>query len=65
MDFSPETMEGLLLEATFWGDELKGVDFVPYRIGADFAPRVVPYPGARRMFGNFWRFSGLGATQPR
>ena len=53
-----------MLEATFWGDELKAVDFVPYRIGADFAPRVVPYDAAERMFANFWRFSGLGATVP-
>src|SRR4029077_6519063 len=39
---TPETNEGLVLEATYWGDELKGVGFVPYRIGADHAPRVVP-----------------------
>ena len=56
----PEKNEGLLLEATFWDDELKAVDFVPYRIGADHAPRVVPYAAAERMFANFWRFSGLG-----
>ena len=62
---TPETNEGLVLEATFWGDELKGVDFVPYRIGADHAPRVVPYDAAERMFANFWRFSGLGAASPR
>ena len=62
---TPETNEGLVLEATYWGDELKGVDFVPYRIGADHAPRVVPYDAAERMFANFWRFSGLGAASPR
>jgi poly-gamma-glutamate synthesis protein (capsule biosynthesis protein) len=62
---TPETNEGLVLEATYWGDELKGVDFVPYRIGADHAPRVVPYDAAERMFANFWRFSGLGAATPR
>jgi poly-gamma-glutamate synthesis protein (capsule biosynthesis protein) len=60
MDFSAETMEGLVLEATFWDDELKAVDLVPYRIGADFAPRVVPHAGAERLFANFWRFSELG-----
>ena len=65
MDFSPRPTKGLVLEATYWGDELKGVDFVPYRIGADYAPRVVPYAAARRMFANFWRFSGLGAASPR
>ena len=62
---TPETNEGLVLEATYWGDELKGVDFVPYRIGADHAPRVVPYDAAERMFANFWRFSELGAASPR
>jgi poly-gamma-glutamate capsule biosynthesis protein CapA/YwtB (metallophosphatase superfamily) len=59
---TPETNEGLVLEATYWGDELKGVRFVPYRIGADYAPRVVPHAAADRLFANFWRFSGLGAT---
>jgi len=58
---TPETNEGLVLEATFWDDELKAVDFVPYRIGPDHAPRVVPHSEAERMFANFWRFSGLGA----
>ncbi len=61
---TPETNEGLVLEATFWDDELKAVDFVPYRIGADHAPRVVPYAEAERMFANFWRFSGLGEEVP-
>ena len=56
----PEKNEGLVLEATYWDDELKGVTFVPYRIGPDHAPRVVPYAAAERMFANFWRFSGLG-----
>ena len=56
----PEKNEGLVLEATYWGDELKGVTFVPYRIGPDHAPRVVSYAGAERMFANFWRFSELG-----
>ena len=38
-------------------------DFVPYRIGADFAPRVVPHGAARAdRSTNFWRFSGLGAS---
>jgi len=58
---TPETNEGLVLEATFWGDELKAVAFVPYRIGPDHAPRVVPHAAAERMFASFWRFSGLGA----
>jgi poly-gamma-glutamate synthesis protein (capsule biosynthesis protein) len=62
MDFMPETQEGLVLEATYWDDVLKGVRFVPYRIGADYAPRVVGADEAGRLFANFWRFSRLGAT---
>jgi poly-gamma-glutamate capsule biosynthesis protein CapA/YwtB (metallophosphatase superfamily) len=57
---TPETNEGLVLEAIFWDDELKGATFVPYRIGPDHAPRMVPYAAAERMFANFWRFSALG-----
>ena len=35
-----ETMEGVLLEATFWGAELKAVRLVPYRMDdGSFAPR--------------------------
>ncbi len=41
MDFMEETQEGLLLEMTYWGPELKAVELVPYRIGGDYAPRVV------------------------
>lgn len=36
-----ETQEGVMLEAVFWGGDLKAVDFVPYVIGPDFAPRLV------------------------
>lgn len=63
MDFMPETQEGLMLEATFWGDRLLAADFVPYRIQADFAPRVVPYDAAAHTFDLFWQFSGLAATR--
>jgi poly-gamma-glutamate synthesis protein (capsule biosynthesis protein) len=41
MDFMRETQEGLLLELTFWGGDLKAADFVPYRVGARFAPQLV------------------------
>ena len=61
MDFSPETMEGLVLEAAFRGDRLVSARFVPYRIGPDFAPRVVPRSQARRMLDGFREFSSLGA----
>jgi poly-gamma-glutamate synthesis protein (capsule biosynthesis protein) len=58
-----ETTEGLMLEATFWGDRLMAADFVPYRIGADLAPRVVPYADADSILDPFWEFSSLGATR--
>lgn len=61
MDFMPETMEGLALEATFWDDRLVSVELVPYRMGADFAPRVVPLREAQRILDGFRQFSGPGA----
>ena len=37
-----ETMEGVVLEATFWGAELKAVRLLPYRMDpGSFAPRVL------------------------
>jgi poly-gamma-glutamate capsule biosynthesis protein CapA/YwtB (metallophosphatase superfamily) len=63
MDDMPETQEGLMLEATFWGDRLVGADFVPYRIGPGFAPRVVPVSSAQHTLDLFWEFSDLAATR--
>jgi poly-gamma-glutamate capsule biosynthesis protein CapA/YwtB (metallophosphatase superfamily) len=60
MDFSTETMEGLVLELVLWDGEVKQADFVPYRIGADFAPRVVPHTSAAAMFARFREFGNLG-----
>ena len=42
MDFMTQTMEGVVLEATFWGAELKAIRLLPYRMddGA-FAPRRI------------------------
>jgi poly-gamma-glutamate synthesis protein (capsule biosynthesis protein) len=57
-----ETQEGLVLEAVFWGDRLMAAEFVPYRIGPDFAPRVVPHADASGVLDLFWRFSSLAAT---
>jgi poly-gamma-glutamate capsule biosynthesis protein CapA/YwtB (metallophosphatase superfamily) len=58
-----QTQEGLVLEATFWGDRLMAADFVPYRIGSDFAPRVVSRASAGATFDRFWEFSDLAATR--
>jgi len=42
MDFADQTMEGVVLEATFRGADLVRVRFVPYRMDpGTFAPRVV------------------------
>jgi poly-gamma-glutamate capsule biosynthesis protein CapA/YwtB (metallophosphatase superfamily) len=57
MDFMPQTMEGLVLEATFLGDRLVAARFVPYRMGADFAPRVVPRAAAGSILDPFREFS--------
>ncbi|WP_345528471.1 CapA family protein [Nocardioides endophyticus] len=60
---TPQTNEGLVLEATFWGDRLMAVDFVPYRIGADFAPRVVARDAAGSILDPFWEFSSLATPR--
>jgi hypothetical protein len=38
-------------------------DFVPYRIGLDFAPRVVSRDAAAGTLQRFWEFSDLAATR--
>jgi poly-gamma-glutamate synthesis protein (capsule biosynthesis protein) len=40
--FMTEPMEGVVLEATFWGPELKAIRLLPYRMDAtEFAPRRI------------------------
>jgi poly-gamma-glutamate synthesis protein (capsule biosynthesis protein) len=41
MDFMTQTMEGAVLELTFWGGSLKAAELVPYVMDEDFAPRFV------------------------
>ncbi len=41
MDFMEQTMEGVMLLATFRGDRLADIRLEPYRMGPDFAPRPV------------------------
>lgn len=62
MDFSPQTMEGLVLEATFWDGRLMAADFVPYRMTDDFAPHLLTDADAASVLNPFWRFSSLAAT---
>lgn len=41
MDFMRQTMQGVMLEATIVGTEIRRVRFVPYAMGPDFVPRRV------------------------
>lgn len=48
---------GAVLELTYWGDELMAVRFVPYLIGADFAPRIVHGAEADAVLDPLWASS--------
>lgn len=64
MDFMEQTMEGVLLEATFWGAELKAVRFVPYRMDdRSFAPRLVRGEAGAVVLADLWG-SSRGAFAP-
>ena len=41
MDFMTETMLGVVLETTWWGDRLVAAELTPYRLDASFTPRLV------------------------
>jgi poly-gamma-glutamate synthesis protein (capsule biosynthesis protein) len=58
MDFSRQTQEGAFLELVFWGAELKAAEFVPVRIGADFAPRVATGRAGEAILERIWDASG-------
>ncbi len=58
MDFSRQTQEGAFLELVFWGSELKAAEFVPVRIGADFAPRVATGREGQAILERIWDASG-------
>jgi len=60
---TPQTREGLVLEATFSGGRVVAADFVPYRMDAEDAPRVVPSGRAGSILGPFWEFSSLAAPR--
>jgi poly-gamma-glutamate synthesis protein (capsule biosynthesis protein) len=60
---TPQTREGLVLEATFSGGRVVAADFVPYRMDAEDAPRVVPRSAAGSILGPFWDVSSLAATR--
>ena len=58
MDFSRPTREGVILELTYWGRDLKAAEFVPVVIGSDFAPRVVTGAAAEPILRRIWQTSG-------
>jgi poly-gamma-glutamate synthesis protein (capsule biosynthesis protein) len=58
MDFAGPTMEGAVLETTWWGGDLKAAELVPYRMDASFTPRWLPWPQARRVLAPTAPFSG-------
>jgi poly-gamma-glutamate synthesis protein (capsule biosynthesis protein) len=58
MDFSRPTTEGVVLELVFWGARVKVAEFVPVRIGRDFAPRFLSRPAGQPILDRIWRASG-------
>jgi poly-gamma-glutamate capsule biosynthesis protein CapA/YwtB (metallophosphatase superfamily) len=53
--FMTETMEGVVLQATFWGPELKAVRLLPYRMdAATFAPHRIE---GRDVLADVWSAS--------
>ena len=58
MDFMTETMEGVVLEATFWGATLKALRLVPYRMDpVTFAPGVVGGAAGAEVLDDLWTSS--------
>ncbi|MGA9747480.1 MAG: CapA family protein, partial [Nocardioides sp.] len=58
MDFSEPTMEGAVLETTWWGAQLKAAELVPYRMDASFTPRWLPWSEGRDVLAPTAPFSG-------
>ncbi len=57
MDFMEQTMEGVTLTATFWGDELKAVRLTSYRLDERFRPHLASGATARAVLDDVWRHS--------
>jgi poly-gamma-glutamate synthesis protein (capsule biosynthesis protein) len=57
MDFSRETMEGIALQATFWGGRLMAVELLPVRIRDDFAPEFLSWTRGRSILDRVWAVS--------
>ncbi len=65
MDFMTETQQGVVLEATFWGDRLKAIELVPYRMDPSFAPRPAAPAEAADILGDVWSTSSGPFSRPR
>ena len=65
MDFMTETQQGVVLEATFWGERLRALRLVPYRMDASFAPRPAAPAEARDVLGDVWSTSTGPFSRPR
>jgi poly-gamma-glutamate synthesis protein (capsule biosynthesis protein) len=58
MDSSRRTEEGVVLELVLWGDQVKAAEFVPVRIGSDFAPRFTSRSAGQPILDRLWKASG-------
>jgi poly-gamma-glutamate synthesis protein (capsule biosynthesis protein) len=54
MDFSQPTMEGIVLDLTFWDGELMAATPRPVVIGEDFAPRFVGGERGAQILDDVW-----------
>lgn len=57
MDFQRRTMEGVFLEIVLWGEQVKALEAVPYRLDRSFVPRVVTGAAAADILGDVWSTS--------
>ena len=57
MDFMEQTMEGVVLTATFWGERMVGVELDPYRMDDAFAPRPAVGDVADGILEDVWAHS--------
>ena len=58
MDFMEQTMQGVVLEATFWGDALRAIRLVPYAMDPQtFAPTRVGGSAGAEILDDVWSSS--------
>jgi poly-gamma-glutamate synthesis protein (capsule biosynthesis protein) len=57
MDFQTKTREGVFVEVTLWGGEVKAVEPVPYVIDDRFTPRLVRGARAQGILDDMWSTS--------